>query len=102
MFIYKCLSCGYELCDDSTSEDFACPKCGKKMLRVKPPMKLGEVLVYFELVNADEVEKALSIQKKINHHYPLGRILVKLGIISTIQLHKALEFQREIFLGIKP
>lgn len=101
MFIYKCFSCGYEVSSEKELSDVVCPKCSEKMLRVKPPMKLGEILVHFGLIDAEKVERALDIQKRIDHHYPLGKILVKLGLISSNQLYEILGIQRKAFFGAK-
>jgi hypothetical protein len=82
-------------------ENVICPKCNKVMFRIKPPMKLGEILVLLGLIDEEKIEKALNIQKKINYHYPIGKILVKLGLLTSNQLYRALIIQRKALLGTK-
>lgn len=101
MLIYKCIVCGYELYYEKEPENVVCPRCNKIMFRMKPPMKLGEILVCLGLIGKEKIEKALNIQKRINHHYPIGRILVKLGFLTSNQLYRALIIQRRVLIGTK-
>lgn len=52
--------------------------------------KLGEVLVDSELINEDQLNEALLLQKQ--DYKPLGELLVHLEYITEEQLYKALEY----------
>jgi hypothetical protein len=64
-------------------------------LRTRPPF-LGMTLLHMGLLQMEELEAALRIQKelsKISRRYPLGELLVRLGFIDEESLEQALKKQ---------
>ena len=55
--------------------------------------KLGEVLIGAGLINIDDINEALEIQKSTGQK--LGDILVNLSIVTQEELHMALDFQNQ-------
>ena len=50
--------------------------------------KVGDILVYHNIITEDQLQKALSEQKETNEK--LGQILINQGIINESDLVKAL------------
>lgn len=55
--------------------------------------KLGEVLIEAGLINIDDINEALEIQKSTGQK--LGEILVNLNIVTQEELRMALDFQNQ-------
>lgn len=56
--------------------------------------KLGELLVAFGLLDIEELDAALEIQRNTNHaHVPLGELLVATGYLNHQQLNYYLRMQ---------
>ena len=54
---------------------------------------LGQILMEAGLVNIDDINEALDIQKSTGQM--LGEILINLNIITQEELEMALDFQKE-------
>jgi CheY-like chemotaxis protein len=65
-------------------------------LRQRP--LLGATMVGMGLLNAEELDAALTAQREfrqVGRNYPLGELLVRLGIISPEDLERALQKQEQ-------
>lgn len=99
---FKCIDCGdvsYSAAPLELQKSVRCEKCGGIILRVQPPMKLGEILVALGMTNEKDIEKALMIQHDMSEHLVLGKLLVKLNFVNKVQLESALKLQREMMGG---
>ncbi|WP_165275045.1 hypothetical protein [Thermotoga sp. Ku-13t] len=99
---FKCINCGDESYSAASLEyqKFPrCEKCGGKILRVHPPMKLGEILIALGMINDLDLQRALKIQNDLSEHLVLGKLLIKLKLISTTELERALRLQRDMMGG---
>ena len=57
------------------------------------PKLLGQILMEAGLVNIDDINDAIEIQKSTEQK--LGEILINMGVITEEELEMALEFQKE-------
>lgn len=66
----------------------------------KPISRIGDVLMQFNLVSAQDMDRALLEQSttKGPSHEPLGWMLVKAGKVDAIDVRKALAFQANMLL----
>ena len=57
------------------------------------PKLLGQILMEASLVNIDDINDALEIQKSTGQK--MVEILISMGVITEEELEMALEFQKE-------
>ncbi|WP_448535544.1 hypothetical protein [Pseudothermotoga sp.] len=96
---FKCIDCGdtsYSAAPLELQKFARCEKCGGRILRVQPPMKLGEILTALGIVNEQDLKKTLEIQERMTEHFVIGKLLVKLNLIGKNELERALQIQREM------
>ena len=58
---------------------------------IKGRKRLGDLLIEAGLISAEQLEKALSVQKKTGER--LGRVLINLGYVTEESMIEVLEFQ---------
>ncbi len=59
---------------------------------LKTSEKLGEILVKSQLVSAEQLGRALEVQRGTNRR--IGEVLVELGLITELDIAQALSRQR--------
>jgi type II secretory ATPase GspE/PulE/Tfp pilus assembly ATPase PilB-like protein len=63
-------------------------------------VRLGELLVHEGILTADQVIKALTIQKKLRSQKPFGVVCQELGLLSTVELSNLLrKYRHRLLLG---
>ncbi len=96
---FKCIDCGdisYSAAPLELQKFPRCEKCGGRILRVQPPMRLGEILTTLGIVNEQDLKKALEVQERMTQHFVIGKLLVKLNLVGRNELERALQIQREM------
>jgi|GEM_PF-4074630 len=100
MKILQCTECDRKIKQFDEGQDLMhCPHCGGDLIRVYPPLKLGEILVLFGWIQENQLEKALEIQTRLHKEYPLGKVLVRMGTVQPDQVDQAVWFQRSSYLA---
>jgi len=99
---FKCVDCGdvsYSAAPLELQKFPRCEKCGGRILRVQPPMKLGEILIALGMMNSKDLKRALEVQSGMTERLVLGKLLVKLNLIGMSEVERALQIQREMMSG---
>uniref|UniRef100_A0A832I8M5 Uncharacterized protein n=1 Tax=Pseudothermotoga hypogea TaxID=57487 RepID=A0A832I8M5_9THEM len=99
---FKCINCGdisYSAAPLELQKFPLCEKCGGTVLRVQPPMKLGEILIALGIMSEQDLKRALEVQEKMTEHLVIGRLLIKLNLIGRNELERALQIQRDMLSG---
>ncbi|HPE69345.1 MAG TPA: hypothetical protein PLF96_08520 [Thermotogota bacterium] len=95
MFEYKCLVCNFGTKSAAPNDGQVCPQCGDILYRVRPSMRIGEILVLFGWAREADVNKALQIQKDLAKDARLGEVLVSRGFSDDESIQAALFLQLE-------
>ncbi|MEN3007554.1 hypothetical protein [Pseudothermotoga sp.] len=99
---FKCIDCGavsYSAVMLRGRKLSRCKKCGGKLLRIQPPMKLGEILIELGFITRKDLVRVLKIQRKLTNRLSLGKLLTKLRLVSQNELERALRIQRSMMSG---
>lgn len=99
---FKCVDCGdvsYSAAPLELQKFPRCEKCGGRILRVQPPMKLGEILIALGMMSSKDLKRALEVQSGMTERLILGKLLVKLNLIGMSEVERALQIQREMMSG---
>ena len=62
--------------------------------------RIGDLLLNNSIINEEQLEEALNLQKDLTEYAPLGEVCIELGFFSQEDLRRLLKkYQKHLFLG---